>query len=657
MAWWKRWWTTSLDENPSAAADPRPGFTQRFLHVLDQTLETEQTACRVLDPWVATLIIPHVEGRASRDLSTEIGPCLEKLSEQSGGLASLTWSSLVEAAPSFEPSFAKWANSRQRRALRGEVDIAFFIANDALLHHLRQVFVDQGYRLGDDQSHNKLQIYDGDLRVDIGVEALLVEALWTMQGMASIIQARLRVMPLEFAAYRAMRQAMQQRFAGLELNADDDKAAWLLRWKGQQGRCVYRVLVRQCRRSGLDEQRFLARCQFADLIHTAPVRLLAKAPQFLSAYPDSYHRDLGSYVEVLARDVDNGLPYLLKRADDPPQRLDYLHHLRRQSLSTYSFEGMAYFADIKGLRALCVIGEQALSLIVDSRLLSGLIQAAAWPSPWPPWLRLRAQRERSLLLADPEIPDSALTPLLDSLQDLSNDLFELHGDRLDLDLVMPIGVETRGKFQLGALSGHYFALRQQANQAEATASPGRAAYYTGLRYQLLRQHERALKSFLQALRFDREDGELNLLVGRGYNEAEQYDRAVPFLQRASAALPQDIDALNSLGVAYQNAGREQQALDSFERALSLDPNDVTLLVNLGRAYFANEMIAQARKTLLRALEREPELYEAHASLALLSFQDDKLQDALNHARQALASQPEDETMRELVALIFYAEEL
>ncbi|MFH1810335.1 MAG: tetratricopeptide repeat protein [Pseudomonadota bacterium] len=645
---------------------PEVSLREAFGDALDQAVRSGEACCRELSPEIFCLVVPPFDTRVSPEQHhAGIDACLEKLSSSPDDVASLTWSALLKADPSFEPSFRSWAGPHAG-LLDGEIGIVFFVDLEAVGQSLCDAIQRADYWAKRLPGESTVRVHHNGYLLDIGLEALLVETLWTMRGIEEVAADRARVVPLEFAAYSSMAAALMRRFPDLDLAVDDGSMAsslvrrspgldlvvepgsWLLILDGVVGQVPYRSLVRACRQRGLEPDAFLARCTFSDIVDLRPVHLKIKAPAFVAAYPDCYVRDCQTFVEVLARDDDDGTHYVQRSSGDPPEREQHLQLLRAASLTKHRFEGHLFRVEVGASQAICLAGEQAASLTADPALLAGVLAAAGWQ---PSRVQVRSRHERGLVISDPDVVPQALEVLLDTLHQLLTDLSDDAGDTLSLDLCMWLDDAAQGSAELCEVPGVYFELRDRADMGDPSDAPGRASYYRGLCYELLGRSEKAVECFSRALRFDREDGELNLLLGRTLNDLGRFDRATGFLERAVRALPEDADASNSLGVAYQCSGASQAAVRAFEHAAALSPDDPTILVNLGRAYVDTDRLDLAREILLRALERAPSLFEARASLAMVSLRTGEREDALEHARLALSSNPEDEAMRELVALL------
>ena len=624
-------------------------FRAAFIALLEEVTTRGVAATGDLGPGIFALVLPPpdaLRAPVEDEPHRAIDDALNRLTQRRGNVASVTWSALREAAPAFSPDYRRWG-ARFLSLLESDVGIIFFVDPSAIAREIERAASRFRLRADYDPEESCVLVSDGVYERALALDSAVAEALWTMRGPVVVAAERVTRLPAEFLEYDEMAEALLRRFPGLTLTPQD--GAWQASVGPVSGRVSYRELVRQQRRAELDPDALLTRTRLSDLFDDGScVHRKIKAPSFISAYPDTLYRSWGGCIEALARDGQDGTRYIRRFDDDPRGRYAHLSLMATMARSLHHFTGHMFRAEVGSRQAICIAGAQAVSLAAEPALVSGVLEAVGSPRHR---VRLCSTFEHGLIIADHDLVEEAIEVLGASLRLLAVDLLEDAGDALRLELSMELDDHSSGCCELREVPGTYFELRERADQAERSGPPGRNAYFRGLCFEILGLPERALEHFTRALRYDRDDGELNLLLGRTLNDTGEFDRATAFLERAVRALPEDADASNSLGVAYQSMGASQEALRAFERAAALSPEDPTILVNLGRAYFDTDRLESARDMLTRALERAPALFEAHASLAMLHFRNGDRDDALEHARVALAERPEDETMRELVALL------
>jgi len=624
-------------------------FRATFLTLLEKVVTEGDALIGDLGPGVFALVLPPPDGPASSALDNHqdaVDDALARIAQRRGNVASVTWAVLRDAAPAYEPDFRSWAGPHTR-LLEGDIGIVFFVEPTAVARAVERAAGRHRLRAHLDEDEARVLVGDSQYLAELQIDALVAEALWTMRGLTAVAFEQVALLPEEFAAFDELAEALVRRFPGLALLPDGD--SWSTELGPTCGHVSYRHLQQQRLVTGLDADALLARARLSDLFEDgSAVHRKIKPTSFVGVFPDVIYRQLGSCVEVMARDSDAGTRYIRRYDDDPPGRLDHLTLLATLAHQHHEFEGHMFRAEIGPRQALCLAGRQAVSLLAEPELIAGVLEAAGW-ARWR--VRLFSTFEHGLIIADHDLTDEAFEVLTASTRLLAEDLFEDAGDAMAIDLSMQLDEPATGRCVLREVPGTFFELRERSTDAEQGAPPGRSAYYRGLCYEILGQSERAADCFSRALRYDRDDGELNLLLGRTLNDLGDFERATAFLENAVRALPDDPDASNSLGVAYQSVGDSQEAVRAFEHAAALSPEDPTILVNLGRAYFDTDRLDFAREVLSRAIERAPALFEAHASLAMLHFRSGERDDALEHARVALAERPDDETMRELVALL------
>lgn len=635
-----------------AGPTPRQATTFRaaFIDVLDRAVDRGEAVLGDLGPGFFALVFPPADagadGSPEERLQPAIDQTLARLTAQRRNVVTLTWTALRDAHPPFKPDYRSWAG-RHGGWLAGDAGLVFFVELAAAAREVELAAVAFGLDTSIDFDRGCVTVGDGEYQVEFELPALVAETLWTMVGATAAAHRFTAALPAKFTAYRTLGEALGRRFPSLALQCEGTH--WRYQLDGTSGKLSYRRLLRQRRLSQLDNDAFLARATLRDLCDSGDgLQRKIKSPHFTTAYPDVVQHASGGHIVAIAHDDAETTRYVPRAADDPAERWQHLELLASMRRQHHRFEGHAFRAEIGPLHALCIAGAQAVSLAVDPALVAGALAATGWRLQR---VRLLSRYEDELLIADADLVDEALDVLQASLRQLCEDLGNDCGDPLQLDLSMVLADPPAGHCELRDVPGAYFDLRDRAQVAQHNGPPGRDHYFRGLCHELLGQPSQSSERFLRALRYDQTDGELNLLVGRAFNDLHEFDRATSFLEKAVHALPDDADANNSLGVAYQCAGANQQAVRAFERAAALSPEDPTILVNLGRAYVDTERLEYAREVFNRALERAPSLYEAHASLAMLHYKTGEAADALAHARVALAERPDDEIMRELVALL------
>ena len=160
------------------------------------------------------------------------------------------------------------------------------------------------------------------------------------------------------------------------------------------------------------------------------------------------------------------------------------------------------------------------------------------------------------------------------------------------------------------------ALRANGDRADGFSS-------LGLVFHLLRDFERALKSYDAGLRLAPDDAELLSRRGVALLELCRPREALQDFERSLAANPEHLDALGNYGNALVKLNRVDEALVAYDRALTVVPDNAQLLTNRAVALRRLDRPQEALMSASRALVNRPDFAQARfvESVARLTLGD------------------------------------
>lgn len=149
----------------------------------------------------------------------------------------------------------------------------------------------------------------------------------------------------------------------------------------------------------------------------------------------------------------------------------------------------------------------------------------------------------------------------------------------------------------------------------------------GLEYLDNSDYENAEKSYLTAIRMQRDYVEPNIGLGLLYIQMQDYRKAISFLEKAKLVLGKDANIFGVLGCAYILNGEEQKAIAIWKRAVDINHDylvSVTILIistlePLERFDDCDCIL----KGIIKCVPNNPDLYGLYANIKLNQEQFDE----------------------------------
>ena len=161
-----------------------------------------------------------------------------------------------------------------------------------------------------------------------------------------------------------------------------------------------------------------------------------------------------------------------------------------------------------------------------------------------------------------------------------------------------------------------------------------AYYYMGHIFYRMRQYERAVDHFHDALERDPAHLQSIAELARSYEYLGMYPEAEKIHKRAIRTRPNYRMPHNNLGTFYIRIGRFEDALKPLQRMIELSPGYYRGYSNLGGLYYFLDRFEEAERTYQRAI-RIQKNYIAYLNLGTMSFYDSRFGDAIRYNRSAL----------------------
>jgi tetratricopeptide (TPR) repeat protein len=223
---------------------------------------------------------------------------------------------------------------------------------------------------------------------------------------------------------------------------------------------------------------------------------------------------------------------------------------------------------------------------------------------------------------------------------------------------------------------------------QATAEPFflmRIYIRIGNQYETLKQYNKALNTYFQALEYAPNNGALHNNIGIVFARLNDHDEAIRWLQKsiqlnpryftgfvnlASAAyhngnfdiareayrgalnLKEDSDIRHSLGKLEAEQGNFQAAITEFRRILKTHPNHAQTLHDLAIALVETKDLESAKDAILRAIKHAPDDYKNHFTLGSIAMYQSEYMEALGAYQKALERNPKNPDVHVGLGLAF-----
>ncbi|MBR9979521.1 MAG: tetratricopeptide repeat protein [Desulfatitalea sp.] len=143
-----------------------------------------------------------------------------------------------------------------------------------------------------------------------------------------------------------------------------------------------------------------------------------------------------------------------------------------------------------------------------------------------------------------------------------------------------------------------------------------ATKYLAMSHERLGETDKAIKTYVDALKVYRDRDELQIALGNIYYAEERIGEAIEAYEKA-VRIYDDPNNRFALGQAYLKSGRHSDAADQFSRVIKMDSKSPNGYFGLGQAYGAQKQYADAITQFERAIQRNRQFYAAYAEIGYM----------------------------------------
>jgi len=171
------------------------------------------------------------------------------------------------------------------------------------------------------------------------------------------------------------------------------------------------------------------------------------------------------------------------------------------------------------------------------------------------------------------------------------------------------------------------------------------------------QYYVAIEDFLEAQRFDKENPEINYLLGITNIRVERYKKAIKYLNRV---LESDLTFINKshakmlLGYVYTINGDYEKALEMFNAVIKAGIESAQAFTAIGYIKDRLGEFKEAVMNLYRAIDIDPKNANAHNSLGYIFAEANvNLEEALEECRKAVSMDKNNPVYLDSLGWVYY----
>lgn len=110
------------------------------------------------------------------------------------------------------------------------------------------------------------------------------------------------------------------------------------------------------------------------------------------------------------------------------------------------------------------------------------------------------------------------------------------------------------------------------------------------------------------------------LLGKSYHALKNYEKAMTAFRQAIQLSDKTFDSAYTLGTLHLLQSKPDRAADVFQTALRMKPNDPLALLGLANSYYGQKRYGEALRTYQKVLDVSPGVKDALASISALQSQ-------------------------------------
>jgi tetratricopeptide (TPR) repeat protein len=141
---------------------------------------------------------------------------------------------------------------------------------------------------------------------------------------------------------------------------------------------------------------------------------------------------------------------------------------------------------------------------------------------------------------------------------------------------------------------------------EENKNNSRAYLINGTAFDIARNNQLAISSYLKAINIDQNCKQCLQSLGNLYLYTEQFQKALNVYSEMICRYPDDASSYVCVGLIYDIFNDMEKAIENFEKAVELEPNNLINLYNLSEAYIKIEAKNKAIEILRKIVELDPD---------------------------------------------------
>lgn len=160
----------------------------------------------------------------------------------------------------------------------------------------------------------------------------------------------------------------------------------------------------------------------------------------------------------------------------------------------------------------------------------------------------------------------------------------------------------------------------------------------GVNYEMLKEHEEALKWYMRACEYDHEYKTAHVNASDIFDHFQYSDQQILDTMKSYGKLD-PFYFYYYLGLAYYDKKQVDKSISWYFKALDINPNDYKVFNSMGISYDEKKDFANGEKYYLKCMEANPKYYSAYYNLAILYKNQDQVDKAIDAYKKALEVNP------------------
>ncbi|MEW6109635.1 MAG: tetratricopeptide repeat protein [Nitrospirota bacterium] len=177
----------------------------------------------------------------------------------------------------------------------------------------------------------------------------------------------------------------------------------------------------------------------------------------------------------------------------------------------------------------------------------------------------------------------------------------------------------------------------------------------GSSHNSLRQYEKAVEAYKEAIRLKPDFVEAHEGLGSAYSDLQLYEKAIEAYKKVLEFKPDDEImemAYESLALIYEKTGQDEKAIEVYKEIIKLIPNDAGLYESLGLAYSSLKEYEKAVSIFKEAIKLKPDDAGLYHDLGLSFSLQKKHEEAIEAFKIAIKLNPKHDKAYSALGLTY-----